>query len=124
MTKPLALVTYENLLPGSQLPARLEILGYRVVTVMDPAAVVETAEREKPMLVVMDLTSTKMDICTLIKHLRDNPATCHLPIITFVDVKNANLQPLATQAGATIVANDSAFIAQLPHLLEQALQID
>src|SRR5438445_9362650 len=35
MTTPLALVFYENLLPGSQLVNRLQDLGYRVQTIGD-----------------------------------------------------------------------------------------
>ena len=63
MTQPLALVAYENLMPGSQLVNRLQDLGYRAHQVVEVAKLVEVAEREKPMLVVIDLFFSKADIC-------------------------------------------------------------
>ncbi|MEW6305692.1 MAG: response regulator [Verrucomicrobiota bacterium] len=124
MTMPLALLIYENLLPGSQLPNRLEQLGYRVQMVADAASFLESAEREKPMLVVMDLVSSKADMCALVSQLRANPATQHLPVLAYTDEQNAALQAQARQAGATLVASGTAFLSQLPHLLEQVLQVD
>src|SRR3954471_11529819 len=62
MTKPLALVFYERLMPGSQLVNRLQDLGYRVSTCTDLACVLAQAETELPMVLVMDLTSDHGDV--------------------------------------------------------------
>src|SRR6266850_298297 len=59
MTEPLAIVLYERLMPGSQLVNRLQDLKYRVQTVNDPALLVDCAEQAKPMLVLVDLESSR-----------------------------------------------------------------
>ncbi|MDQ6631502.1 MAG: hypothetical protein M3Y82_07065 [Verrucomicrobiota bacterium] len=124
MTKPLALVFYENLLPGSQLANRLQDLGYRVVTIHDVDLLAERAVQEKPLLVITDLSSRKADVCQAIEKLKKNPATTHLPVLAFVKGENFQLQEAARLAGATLVAGDIAILEQLPQLLEQALEVE
>ena len=51
MTKPLALVSYGTLLPGSRLVHRLEDLGYRVGTVADLQSLATVAKSERPIVV-------------------------------------------------------------------------
>ena len=53
MTKPLALVFYEKLLPGQQLLNRLQDLGYRVQAVTDATTLAERVEQQKPMLTIL-----------------------------------------------------------------------
>ncbi|MBU6399946.1 MAG: hypothetical protein KGS61_06490 [Verrucomicrobia bacterium] len=124
MTKPLALIFYEQLLPGSQLVNRLQDLGYRVLTVTDMAQLIEQAEQAKPLVVITDLASSKQDLCGAIGRLRQNGATRHLPVLAFAPHRNARLQAAARTAGATLVASDTAILAQLPQLLDQVLQLD
>src|ERR1051326_6997994 len=124
MTTPLALVFYENLLPGSQLVNRLQDLGYRVQTVDDIQTLVAQALQGKPLIVVVDLASASADVCGLIRDLKRNPETRHIPVIAFTDLKNETLPTAATSAGATLGAGNDAILDQLPELLEQALQVD
>ena len=124
MTTPLALVFYENLLPGSQLVNRLQDLGYRVQTVSDIQTLVAQALQGKPLVVVVDLASAAADVCGIIRELKRNPETRHIPVIAFTDLKNEGLQTAATTAGATMVAGSDAILDQLPELLEQALQVE
>ena len=123
MTKPLALIHYERLMPGSQLVNRLQDLGYRVQTVTDASELLETARREKPMIVILDLV-TKADICTVIQQLKGDKETEHLPVITFAGAKDQKLHAEAIRCGETLVALDDALLPQLSHLLEHALRID
>src|SRR6476646_8940674 len=69
MNKPLAIIHYERLMPGSQLVNRLQDLGYRVLTVAEAAQLLETARRERPMIAILDLV-TKTDICAVIQQLK------------------------------------------------------
>ena len=124
MTKPLALVLYEKILPGSQLVNRLQDLNYRVQTVTDPRLLLACAEQASPMLVLADLESTSNDICDAVRQVKASPATQHLPIIAFHTERNSDLGPKARAAGATLVATDTAILAHLPQLLEQVLQVD
>jgi CheY-like chemotaxis protein len=83
MTQPLALIVYERLLPGSQLVNRLQDLSYRVQTLGEAERLVECAEQAKALLVLVDLASTRSDVCAAIGRLKQNPATRHLPVIAF-----------------------------------------
>lgn len=124
MTKPLALVFYERLMPGSQLVNRLQDIGYRVNTVTDLAAFVAHAEKEGPMVIVMDLTSERGDVNAVIRELRAGNGTAHIPIVCFTSKANKKAQNAAVNAGAKLVAVDDAILPQLPQLLEQALEVD
>jgi CheY-like chemotaxis protein len=124
MTRPLAIVSYEKLLPGSQLVNRLQDLGYRVLTAPGAEALVACAEQEKPMLVFVDLVATRTKVCEVIGQLKKNSGTSHLPVIAFADEKDTTLQSAAREAGATLVVNDTAILTHLEPFLEQALRID
>ena len=124
MTKPLALVFYENLLPGSQLVNRLHDLGYRVITVTSQVDLLPAIEREMPMVIVADIALRDGDICKDIVGLRQNPAVQHIPVIGFTSTRNLKLLEAARLAGATLVASDSAILEQFPRLLDQALEVN
>jgi CheY-like chemotaxis protein len=124
MTEPLAFILYENLLPGSQLSNRLQDLGYRVQSILDPAELLQQVEKERPLLAVVDLVSNRRDICALITELRQNAVTRHLPVLAFTGAANAELQSAAWRAGATLVASNEAILTQFPRLLEQVLEVD
>jgi CheY-like chemotaxis protein len=124
MTSPLALVLYETVLPGSQIVIRLQDLGYRVQTLANAKELVEHAEAEKPIIVVLDLVSQTTDVSAAIKQLKDRPSTRHIPILAYLSQDNPSLQAAAQAAGAELVANDSAIIAHLPQLLDQALHVE
>jgi CheY-like chemotaxis protein len=124
MTKPLALVYYERLMPGSQLVNRLQDLGYRVQTLDDTSVLIETARREKPMIALIDLNTPRANICAIIKEIKDHGETGHIPIIAFAAQKDQKLHAEATRCGATLVAFDDALLPQLPHLLEHALRVE
>ena len=124
MTKPLAVVFYEELLPGSQLVNRLQDLGYRVLTVLQLSELAGTAEKEKPMVLLMDLKTASGDATAAIRRIRTGKQTSHVPILAFTGKKNLKLQENATEAGASLVAFDDAILKQLPQLLEQVLQVD
>jgi CheY-like chemotaxis protein len=124
MTKPLALVVYENLMPGSKLVNRLHDLGYRVQTLPDAGGLAEAAQKEMPLVVLMDLFSQKSDACAIIRQMKNNPATSHIPVIAYAQGKESALRTAAQDAGAVLVASDEAIITQLPQLLEHALRVD
>lgn len=124
MTKPLALVFYEKLLPGTQLVNRLQDLNYRVQTVPSGSTILATAEKEKPMVLFADLVATRVNVALAISELRQNPTTNHLPVIAFVDEKDTKSQKAALEAGSTLVVNEAALLNHLQQFLEQALHLD
>ena len=124
MTLPLAILLYENLIPGTQLVSRLQDLGYRVQTVYDPRLLVEQSAREKPLVAVLDLFSTKLDVCREIKMLKNNSGTAHIPVVAFAGQNNSELQKAAYAAGADLVANNTTVVLHLAQFLEQVLQVN
>jgi CheY-like chemotaxis protein len=123
MTRPLALVFYEKLLPGSQLVNRLQDLNYRVQTINDLTALLHSAQTDGPMLVVLDLESKQGDVCNVIATLKADATTQHVPIIAFAGEQAAELQAAAQKAGATLVVGEATIANYLPQLLNQALQV-
>jgi len=124
MTKPMALILYENLMPGSKLANRMQDLGYRVKSLSQPAQLPEMAESEKPMVVFADLVPHSAEVCAAITSMKQNPATQHIPVLAFSGQKNAKLLSQATAAGANLVASSAGLLDQLPHLLEQILLVE
>ena len=55
--------------------------SYELVTATDGAAAVETAAKERPDLILMDVVMPRMDGFEACKALRDQPATRLVPII-------------------------------------------
>jgi response regulator RpfG family c-di-GMP phosphodiesterase len=123
MSKPLALVYYSNLLPGSQLANRLQDLGYRVQSLDTVALLPPACEREKPLVVIAELLPAT-DACAAIAQLKNNPATQHIPVLAFSPVHDAATQALAIEAGVALLAGNAAISEQLPQLLDQILQIE
>jgi CheY-like chemotaxis protein len=124
VTTPLALVFYEDLIPGSQLVNRLQDLPYRVQAVSELAELVSCATSASPLLIFADLVSKQGDVCAAIKKLRASPATAHLPIIAFADDAEVALIEAGRAAGATLVVADSGILTHLTQFIERALQVE
>lgn len=123
MSQPLALVLYENIMPGSRLVNMLQDIGYRVVSIHDPSLLVTRAQQEKPLVVLADLQSTGGNVCAAIAKLRKDTTTKHLPVIAFGQDTNATSHEAARAAGATLVVSKSRLLEQLEALLDQALDV-
>jgi CheY-like chemotaxis protein len=124
MTKPLALVFYEALLPGSQLVNRLQDLGYRVLTHSQATTLLAQVKETRPFLLVIDLANQNVDLCTIIRELRQGPDTAHIPVLAFVKDGQEQIRADAHAAGATLVAGEAAILAHLPQLLDQVLEVE
>ncbi len=124
MTLPLALVFYEDLIPGSQLVNRLQDSQYRVQAVSKLEELADVAANAGPMLIFADLVSKQGDVCAIIRALRGKPATAHIPIIGFADDAEEQLQAAGREAGATLVAADSVLLTHLPQFIERAVHVE
>ncbi len=124
MTNPLALVFYENLLPGSQLVNRLQDLGYRVLVHTQATTLVAQAVESKPFLMIVDLASHQSDLCQIIRELKEKRQTSHIPVLAFARDGQDELRSAAHAAGASLVAGDVAILAHLPQLLNRLLEVD
>lgn len=123
MSKPLALVYYSNLLPGSQLSNRLQDLGYRVQSLENISLLTPDCEREKPLVVVAEFLPATV-ASAAVTELKNNPATRHIPVLAFSSVHDPATQALAKESGVTLLAGNAAITEQLPQLLDQILQVE
>lgn len=124
MIEPLVLLAYERVLPGSQLANRLQDMRYRVQTVAEPERLVETAQHQKPLLVIADLATNTTQMCEAIRQLKQTQATQHIPVMAIIAVSSASAQQAARQAGADLVVTDSAVQVHFKELLDQALHVE
>jgi CheY-like chemotaxis protein len=124
MTKPLALLLHEKLMPGSQLASRLDQLDYRVQTLADPAQLSEVARREMPMIVLADLTHRRGNVLVALATMHTEPGLEHIPIIAYAAREDEKQREAALQAGVRILATDATILPHLPQFLEAALLID
>ena len=124
VTLPLALVYYEDLIPGSQLVNRLQDSKYRVQVVPKLNELFDCASNAGPMLIFTDLAPRSGDVCAVVRKLRNEKSTAHIPVIGFADDDDETLQVAGRAAGATLVVADSVILTHLGQFIEQALQIE
>ena len=124
MTKPLAVVFYEALLPGTRLANRLTDLGYRVQSVTSIAELPDVLRREPPMVLVAQLTPRTGSIAPVIATLKADAALAHLPVIGYLPPRQTAEQTVALASGVNLVAADTAVLDQLAQLLEHALAVE
>lgn len=124
MTKPLAVLLHEKAMPGSKLVSKFEEMDYRVMTVIDPGDLVALALKERPMLVVADLTNRRGDVLVAIGGLRAEESTAHIPVLAYTPREDEKLREAALMAGVKVLATDATILPHLPQFVEHALQLD
>ncbi len=124
VTRPLAIVFYEKLLPGTQVVNRLTDLGYRVTATQTAVDVPRLVREHKPMVVIADLVLRHGDFCGIIGQLRASPDLAHVPVLGYCDSKNTKLVDAALEAGAKLVAAEQGIPDQLAQLLDQVLAVE
>lgn len=75
------LVVEDERLIAGLLKETLEIEGYRVVTILNGEDAIQYALRETPHLIVLDLMLPGIDGYEVVRGLRSNPKTMHIPIV-------------------------------------------
>jgi len=121
-SKPLALLCCSNSLLGGQLAARLQDLGYRIQTVHDAATLQEQCEREKPLVLLAEISGGPAT-CAGIARVKQSPATSHIPVLAFCASQDKALQTAAQQSGVSLLAGNAAMLEHLPQLLDQVLEL-
>ena len=123
MLLPLAIVFYEQLMPGSQVVNRLQDLNYRVLAINNAALLAATTKRETPLLLLADLDA-HADVCGAIEKIKADPASAHLPVIAFAPDNRPELLSAAEKAGANFTVGESALLPHLAQLLDRALHVE
>jgi len=123
MSKPLAVVYYANLMPGSQVANKLQDLGYRVLALTDMAGLASMCQKEKPFLVVAEIMPAAAALAA-IGQLKLDAATQHIPVLGYSTAQDPALQAQATDAGVSLLAGTAAISEHLARLLDQILQVE
>jgi len=124
VTKPLAIVFYEKLLPGSRIGHQLADLGWRVLEVKLASDLLPQVRSQRPVLIVAEVALRTGDLLPVIAELKRLPETSHVPILGYGDPKNQKLVDAALLAGVRLMAAEAGLFDQLPQLLEHVLAVD
>lgn len=81
--------------------------------------IVEQAELQQPLLVILDLNNNRIEPVGLISRLKGAAPTKGISIISFVAHVQAELKQQAQEAGANMVLARSAFSASLPQIFKR-----
>jgi diguanylate cyclase (GGDEF)-like protein len=94
------LVVEDERLIARLLKETLQIEGYQVVTVLRGEDAVQYALRETPHLVLLDMKLPDMDGYDVVKRLRANPKTMHIPILILSALDDCASKVEAFELGA------------------------
>ena len=96
--------------------------GYQIVIGRNGKEALELAAREKPGLIVMDVSMPEMDGLTALTQLKANPETAKIPVIMLTVRGQAMARLQAEQSGAAVYLtkpfSPSQLLAEVKRLLE------
>ena len=96
-------------------------LGVEYVPVRDAAAAVESARANPHAVVVADLHATRCDPFALAEAFKSDPALAGVTLVGFFSHVQTELKERALAAGFDRVLPRSAFVQQLPQILQGEL---
>jgi two-component system alkaline phosphatase synthesis response regulator PhoP len=107
---------------------RLKKLGYQVLTAADGKQGLDTIRREKPDLVLLDLVMPFMNGTEVCRHVRNDPALKHIPIILFTASRCAamtdeRLKPLGADDCIIKPFEPEEFVAKVERILAQGAKV-
>jgi len=99
--------------------------GYQIVIGRNGKEALELAAREKPSLIVMDVSMPEMDGLTALTQLKANPETAKIPVIMLTVRGQAMARLQAEQSGAALYLtkpfSPSQLLVEVKRLLEPAV---
>ena len=105
MSSKTILIVEDETLIATVLTARLEGLGYKVLTAQDGEAGLTLAKKAHPDLAILDIGLPKIDGNTLCELLKTEPATKKIKIIMLTGKKLVGDMENAFKSGAEIYVN-------------------
>ena len=103
---------------ASRISSAAKALGVEIAFARSPEAIVEAVRTRAPRLVILDLNSVKVRPLEAVAALKADPALAAVPTLGFVSHVQTELIGAARQAGVDQVMARSAFVTQLPQLLQ------
>ena len=102
----------------------VKILGlsrYRVLAAEIGKAGLETAKREKPDVIILDIMMPGMDGYETCRQFRATPETAQTPVIILTALTGENVQANALRAGANVCLTKPCSIADLETAIQEQL---
>ena len=99
----------------------LEYLGFRVETAEDGAQAIQSAQREWPAIIIMDLAMPGVDGWQAIKRLKSDPLTADIPIVALSTFAFGEEPKRAREAGADLVLSKPCLPSQLARVIRAML---
>jgi CheY-like chemotaxis protein len=112
------LVVADDLLFRSKISTVAKPLGVVVRAATTPEAAVMRAAEDRPTLVLIDLDGQRPQPFEVLRRFAEDPSLRQLHTVGFVSHVHADLVRRARELGIGNVMARSAFVAELPHLLE------
>jgi CheY-like chemotaxis protein len=112
------IVAVDDLMFASRISSAAKALGVPIAFARSPDAVVEAVRTKAPRLVIFDLNSQKIRPLEAVARLKGDAALAAVPTVGFVSHVQTDLIAEARQAGVDQVLARSAFVTQLPQLLQ------
>lgn len=117
----LILLVEDNEMNRDMLSRRLQKKGYRVVCVADGEAAVATTKRERPDLVVMDLSLPILDGWEATRQIKADPDTHAIPVIVLTAHAMSEDRERALAAGCDDYDTKPVEMARLLDKIERRL---
>lgn len=111
------LAAVDDMFFASKIRATAVHLGIDVSFVRSAEAALESARRERPSVIIVDLHSRASDPFALAEALKADEQLCDVPLVGFYSHVETALQRRAEQAGYDRVLPRSAFTKHLPEIL-------
>lgn len=118
---PKLLLVEDNEMNRDMLSRRLAKKGYEVVMAMDGAEGVETARRESPDLILMDITLPVMNGCDATRAIKSQDETRAIPVIALTALAMVGDREEALAAGCDDYDTKPVELARLLEKIESLL---
>ena len=107
---------------------RLKKLGYQVLTAANGKQGLDTIRREKPDLVLLDLVMPFMNGAEVCRHVRNDTALKHIPIILFTasgcaDMTEEKLKTLGVDDYIIKPFEPEEFVSKVERILAQGAKV-
>jgi len=112
------IVAVDDLMFASRIASTAKALGVAIAFARSPEAIVEAVRTRAPQLVIFDLNSVKVRPLEAVAALQADAALAAVPTVGFVSHVQAELIAAARAAGVGRVLARSAFVTELPQLLQ------
>jgi len=95
--------------------------GYNVVTAGDGDEALRVAGEKHPDVILLDMMLPKLSGLDVLRHLKENAATVHIPVIILTGLSRKNEANLRRDGAAGFVEKDS--VLQSPQELYDAIEL-